>query len=64
MHEYYTKLGSIFDPVQELCQEQVDEVGPQIMAVRELDVEVARLAEELAAMREAAREYRRKLAES
>ena len=32
VHGYYTKLGSIFDPVQELCQRQVDEVSPQITA--------------------------------
>lgn len=64
VHEYYTKLGSIFDPVQKLCQQQVNEVGPQIMAVRELDGEVARLSEELAALREAARESLRKLDEN
>ncbi|MFT5104726.1 MAG: hypothetical protein ACI9UA_000342 [Pseudoalteromonas tetraodonis] len=55
VHEYYTKLGSIFDPVQELCLRQVEEVTPQITAVRELDGKVSRLAEELVGLRAAAK---------
>ena len=63
VHGYYTKLGSIFDPVQELCQQQVKEVSPQISAVRELDRHVVQLADELAAIRESARDYMRKIGE-
>ena len=61
VHEYYTKLGTIFDPVQELCQRQVEEVSPQIAAVRELDTAVDRLADELASMRESARDFFKRL---
>lgn len=60
VHGYYTKLGSIFDPVQELCQRQVNELSPQIAAVRQLDVEVGQLTEELALMRNGAKEFLRK----
>ena len=64
LHEYYTKLGAIFDPVQELCRQQIDDVTPQIATVRELDVEVAALNSELATMRETARTSIAKLAEA
>jgi len=55
VHEYYTRLGVLFDPVQELCQQQVEEVAPQITALRGLDAEVADLSQELETMREHAR---------
>ncbi|MGI9240149.1 MAG: hypothetical protein ACR2RV_05080 [Verrucomicrobiales bacterium] len=60
VHGYYTKLGTIFDPVQELCQRQAEEAEPQIAAVRALDADVLRLAEELDGTREAARAYLRR----
>ncbi len=63
VHEYYTKLGSLFDPVQELCQQQVEEVSPQISAMRELDENVTGLADELAAMRADASDYMKRFAE-
>jgi hypothetical protein len=44
VHKYDTKLGSIFDPLQELCLRQAEELTPQITAVRELDGKVSRLA--------------------
>lgn len=60
VHGYYTKLGTIFDPVQELCQRQAEEAAPQIAAVRALDAEVLSLTEELAEMRDAAGDYLRR----
>jgi len=60
VHGYYTILGAIFDPVQELCQRQVEETAPRIAAVRALDAEVVQLTDELAAMRAAAEEALRR----
>ena len=63
VHEYYTKLAAVFDPVQELCQQQVAEVTPQIEAIRGLDAEVDRLAEELDQMRARSADYLKRLKE-
>ena len=57
VHEYYIKLASLFDPVQELCQKQVEEVSPQISSVRGIEAAVSQLEVELSQLRDAAEDY-------